>query len=83
MTLNRSEFLTRAWERLDAELSVPYIPPHEFRRALESVKAFVERRGAPRVGTVNAWNEWPEGSYLEPDRRNGKDYLQATRRVFG
>jgi hypothetical protein len=57
--------------------------PERFRQALELTKQRLEQSGVPNpFVTINAWNEWTEGSYLEPDTRNGMGYLEAIRDVF-
>jgi hypothetical protein len=68
----------------------PFMPvmsgntPDAFREALAAAKAFLETRPpAERVLTINAWNEWTEGSYLEPDEESGMGYLEAIKAVFG
>lgn len=34
-----------------------------------------------RIIMVNCWNEWGEGSYLEPDTINKMGYLEAVRDI--
>ncbi|MDD4913599.1 MAG: glycoside hydrolase family 99-like domain-containing protein [Methylococcales bacterium] len=58
--------------------------PRQFAEVLENVKA--DLASAPpsqRIITVDAWNEWGEGAYLEPDTITGMGYLDAIRDVFG
>lgn len=58
--------------------------PAAFRAALGSVKTFLDSTPAqPKICSINAWNEWTEGSYLEPDTVSGMGYLEAIRDVFG
>lgn len=35
-----------------------------------------------RVIFINSWNEWAEGSYLEPDLKNGHGYLDSIKRII-
>ena len=56
------------------------VSPEAFGVYLRRAMAFVEdRRLSPRLITVNSWNEWSEGSYLEPDTVFGMRYLEAVR----
>ena len=54
-----------------------------FAAGLRDAQEFVSRDGGYTEVTINAWNEWTEGSYLLPDEANGYAFLEAVRDVFG
>ena len=58
--------------------------PEKYERWLKETTRRVLTRfqGDERLVFINAWNEWAEGCHLEPDRKHGRGYLEATRRVL-
>ena len=58
--------------------------PENFKTALQMTKErLLSDSCGHRIFNINCWNEWTEGSYIEPDTTNGMAYLEAIKEVFG
>jgi len=57
--------------------------PESFGAYLQKTKDYVDARpDQPNLIAINAWNEWVEGAYLEPDMRWGYGYLEAVEKIM-
>jgi hypothetical protein len=67
--------------RQDASFCFEHATPGAFQAWLECAIEDTKRFAGPddRLVFVNAWNEWAEGAYLEPDQRFGHTFLEAVR----
>ena len=56
--------------------------PEHYERWLKAAISRAQKLPGERLLFVNAWNEWAEGTHLEPDLRHGRADPQATRRTL-
>ncbi|KAA6335825.1 hypothetical protein EZS27_015975 [termite gut metagenome] len=57
--------------------------PESFAMLLLKAKEYADSHPEqPKLITINAWNEWVEGSYLLPDMQHGFGYLEAVKEVI-
>ncbi len=70
--------------RQDNSLILENATPGAFQAWLEwTIKRTKEQNfGDERIVFINAWNEWCEGSYLEPDNHYGHAYLQTLKNAL-
>jgi glycosyltransferase involved in cell wall biosynthesis len=58
--------------------------PENYKFWLSNIVAKTKQiyKGDDRLIFINAWNEWGEGCYLEPDKKYGRAYLEVTKEVL-
>ena len=73
----------RPWHGPEPRFFYPDRTPQAFADHCRAAKQFLDTRDRdPKLCLVEAWNEWGEGSYIEPHAEYGFGYLDAVREVF-
>ena len=54
--------------------------PDVFEKFLRQLYCKANEANCPMI-VLNAWNEWGEGAYLEPDENHRFQYLEAIKRI--
>lgn len=83
--------LTSGWDKrpwggsLDPRHDESMSRPDEFEAHLREARAFIDRNRVLTQGqaVICCWNEYGEGSYVEPTKRDGFAFLDRVRKVFG
>ena len=76
------------WDNTARRREEPTIFHHFSPEVYEEWLAFVSKLSVQqypreeRIVFINAWNEWSEGTYLEPDQKYGLRCLEATKRAI-
>jgi hypothetical protein len=72
-----------SWDNSVRRKAATIIENHDQKLYADWLTAAIERVATRppdrRLVFLNAWNEWAEGCHLEPDKRHGLDFLEATR----
>ena len=55
-----------------------YSNPELYKKWLSDSIRYTKTNNQDQIVFINAWNEWAEGAHLEPDRKYGYAWLQAT-----